>query len=328
MLGAAAILSTLNPIVGLLGTGAGMFIGKNLWISRMSRNARTPIASFRHCGQERTPVYFGYAAQEGAWGFPSDKVLYVRQGTAHHCARDTEGQVPHLADGLRFYLRQLWQASGCSGIGDMRTPFWAAEETKFRAALAGCRPPEDIAEIEAIAEAAGMVEIQQDGPGGLRTGLRPAGAIWYLANQRIAGEELIVGADGKNGDTFKFGDFGDNAQVMAGSQGGSQSRSQDQYNAGVTGAQGPGSHGTAQVDWLDPDLVADLVALHKHLQGYGAREITTALAVAEAEIAAGKHDGAGVRAALARAGKQALQAAQAIGLQVAETAITKAMGLS
>jgi len=272
---------------------------------------RVPVAAFRHCGQAGMPVYFGYAAQGGAECFSSQAPVSVRQGIAHpHCPAHAAWPVAYLAEVMRDYVGLLWQACGCAGSGDLLIPAWTLSEPEFLGMLAGRHQPQALAETVVIAQAAGLVRIGHDATGHTRTGLLPAGGIWWAANQRLANQEIIAGANLCVDDTFNFDD--------------------DETAASSPGGRGSVAAGWRATDIVQPGLVPELAMLREHLQqGWRDPYVAAAAgAIAEAEIAAGSGDSVTVRIALGRAGKQALQVAHARGLQVAVAAITTALAAS
>ena len=106
----------------------------------------------------------------------------------------------------------------------------------------------------------------------------------------------------------------------------------DQYTAKTVGAQGPGAQESVN-SWLPAG--ASLVDLQRELgelRGVLRRQATdvshhlVVAAVGEAEVAIAKGDERGARAAIKRAGRWALNAAQEVGLQVAAAAIAHGLG--
>jgi hypothetical protein len=106
----------------------------------------------------------------------------------------------------------------------------------------------------------------------------------------------------------------------------------DRYSAKVVGAQGPAAQGSINTLLPDGASAADLQRELAELRGVLRRQATdvsqdlVVAAVGEAEVALADGDERGARAALKRAGRWALNAAQEVGLQVAAAAIAHGIG--
>ena len=169
-----------------------------------------------------------------------------------------------------------------------------------------------------VSECAGLIAFNRYASGAVETGLTPSGAVWYLANQRPIGDELMESAMPKQQFSVSAGD---GSVVQVGSYGCNASVSGDRYVSGTVGAQGPGSKAEVAFGWLPPescleDLRLQLEDLRAVLRKRAQRpeDDISVGAMGEAELAVANSDEKGLMLALAKAGRWALSAAQEMGL--------------
>ena len=315
------------------GTLAGMF-GQMLGAAAVnyleSRKLAAPIAAFRHYGRAGEPVYFGLSNKQ-AREFPPEQILYIRRGQRHgFCPQHSTEAILEMAAALRSFMTHLWAHVGGSNLGHLSTTKLTINEADFIASVTGDVPANILPDLGRIAEQAGLVGFRRYDSGVVETGLTPAGAIWYLANQRLASDELIGDAMPKQNFTVRAGDH---SVVQMGSQGCSANVGGDHYTSGTAGAQGPGSKATVAFSWLTSDSsLEDLRLQLKELRmvlrerAQEPQDDISVGAMGEAELAAAEGDEKRLMHALSKAGRWALAAAQEVGLQVAAAALAKATG--
>jgi len=305
----------------------GNFLGAIAVNYMRSRKLVVPLAAFRHYGRAGQPVYFGYATG-GAQEFAPQQVIHFRTGVLHGaCPGHSAELITEMTTALCCFMGYLWKAVGGSNLGDLRSILWTRDERTFKAALSGDLSADVAPKIAGVAYAAGLVSIHASGA----TGLTPAGAVWYLANQRLAGHELIEDAMPPQEYTVKTGD---GSFIQFAARGNNNNVSGDQYVSGVAGAQGPGSRGAIAFDWLPPgasvrDLQEQLSVLRTLLRERACRpeDDISVGAVGEAEVAAVAGDERKLLKALLKAGRWAYQAAREVGLEVAAAALARALGV-
>jgi hypothetical protein len=290
---------------------------------------KVPIAAFHHYGQADTGIYFGYPHGSSVRS-SGGQILIVRLGSWHSlCQRHSTEPVAGMAAVLRDLMGHLWVAVGGSDLNGPQM-VWDRDKLDFMSFVTDDCPHDSVIDVVNIAQTAGLVRLKRDSSGGYQAGLTPAGWVWYAANQRLAGDELIGDAMPRDDYTIKAGD---SSVIQVGSHGSSAQVSRDHYIAETVGAQGPGSQGTATFSWLPSgssiqDLQGQLGELRTVLRER-ARESQDDIsigAVGEAELAAADGDERRLLTALKKAGNWALTAAREVGLQVAVVALAKALG--
>lgn len=328
-LGSIQALDEVGRNEGTLSGMFGQLLGAAAVNYMESRKLAAPMASFRHYGQAGEPVYFGFASNKHAREFSPEQLLYVRPGQWHGpCPQHSTDPFLEMAASLRVFMKHLWVHAGGSNLGHLSTTMLAINEADFMTAVAEDVPFDMLPDVGRIAEYAGLIAFRRHDSGMVETGLTPAGAVWYLANQRLVGDELIGNAMPKQNFTIRTGD---SSVVQVGSQGCSAQVSGDHYTSGTVGAQGPGSKATV-FGWLPSgssteDLRLQLKSLRTILcERSSVGDETSIYAIGEAELAAADGDEKRLMLALRKAGRWALAAAQEVGLQVAAAALAKATG--